>query len=190
MPRPDKETRKRIEARRAENKKKRDDAVAREKQTVARVSKVVDDARAAHEKRVAARVSKIVDDALDRTRARDTLPDIAELVAQLDEARMAALACYPPQAGAAVAATMAAAKLLGYVVDKSAVAIGDFREGKPQTTEELIADMRDQHGEEAAQRFLDFIENERRIRGHRGDFYDRLEARRLGNGSANGADDE
>jgi hypothetical protein len=185
MPRPSDRDRKRIEANRKANAARRDDEAKREKQTAARVSKIVGDARAAHEKRVAARVSKIFDDALDRTRARDTLPDIAELVAQLDEARMAALACYPPQAGAAVAATMAAAKLLGYVIDKSAVAVADFR--TPKTREDVLNDLREAIGDGPTQQFLEIVESMRRA--YNGDDVIEGSARRL-NGSADGGDDE
>lgn len=44
---------------------------------------------------------------------------LADIIAELDQARLAALAAATPQAGSAVAASMGKAKLLGLVVDKS-----------------------------------------------------------------------
>ena len=62
--------------------------------------------------------------ALARARAtlqERTLLRVEDFVEQLMEAREVALACEPPQASAAVAASMGAAKLLGLVVDRSQV---------------------------------------------------------------------
>src|SRR5260370_176710 len=50
---------------------------------------------------------RIVDGALSRTRERQALPNLAELIAQLEEARAVALSTFPPQASAAVNATLA-----------------------------------------------------------------------------------
>lgn len=44
---------------------------------------------------------------------------VADIIAELEQARSVALAAQTPQAGSAVAASMGKAKLLGLVVDKS-----------------------------------------------------------------------
>lgn len=44
---------------------------------------------------------------------------LADIIAELDQARLAALGAATPQTGSAVAASMGKAKLLGLVVDKS-----------------------------------------------------------------------
>lgn len=57
---------------------------------------------------------------------------LADIIAELDEARRAALTAPTPQTGSAVAATMGKAKLLGLIVDKaevkSEVEVTDARE--------------------------------------------------------------
>src|SRR5215813_6156435 len=103
MPRPSPSDRRKIEARRKANAKLRDDAAEREK-------------------RVAAQVEKIVSGALVRSRGCEALPDVPELIQQLEEARLLAMAS--GQAKAAVDAVMAQGRLLGLVVDRSAVAVG------------------------------------------------------------------
>src|SRR5258708_5294666 len=164
MPRPDKETKKRIEARRRSNQVGRDDAAAREKQA-------------------AARVQKIISSALDRPRMRDTLPDLHNLIEKLESAFDLAMAS--GQAKSAVDATMAMGRLLGLVVDKSAIAVADFR--TPQTREDVINDLRESIGDGPTQQFLDMVEEFRRR--YKGDGVIEGSARRL-NGSAHGADND
>lgn len=57
---------------------------------------------------------------------------LADIIAELDEARQVALAAATPQTGSAVTATMGKAKLLGLIVDKaevkSEVEVTDARE--------------------------------------------------------------
>src|SRR5262245_28016778 len=79
MPRPDKETRKRIEANKKANALRRDDI-------------------AAQEKRTAERVQKILDEALSRPRSRETLPDLHNLIEKLESAYNLAMATCQPKA--------------------------------------------------------------------------------------------
>jgi phage terminase small subunit len=66
--------------------------------------------------KVASRLAELQDKAA--TKAELTLADI---IAELEQARMVALAAATPQTGSAVAASMGKAKLLGLVVDRSEV---------------------------------------------------------------------
>jgi hypothetical protein len=137
MPRPSPEERKRIETNRAAKRKLRAEIAAREQRTADRVQGIVDTALA---------------------RARRPLPDLAELIQQLEEARQLAMACFPPQPNAAINATMAQAKLLGFVVDKQAIAVGkpdEFRAVEQE--EEILERLRERHGSRIAQRFSEFI---------------------------------
>jgi hypothetical protein len=166
MPRPSDRDRKRIEANRKANAARRDDEAKREKQA-------------------AARVQKIISNALDRPRTREMLPDLHSLIEKLESAYDLAMAS--GQAKSAVDATMAMGRLLGLVVDKSAIAVGDFRMGK--TKEEILNDLQESIGEGPTRRFMDFIESERRR--YRGGDAIEVEHRRLDNGGgANGADHE
>ena len=167
MPRPDKETRKRIEANKKRNAALRDDAAEREK-------------------RVAAQVEKIVSGALVRSRGREALPNVPELIQQLEEARLLAMAS--GQAKAAVDAVMAQGRLLGLVIDRSAVAVaGVGFGGQAKTHDEIIRDMRESIGNEATQQFLQAIEDMRRTyNGRSDDDAIEVEYRRNGNGSADG----
>jgi hypothetical protein len=150
------------------------------------------------------RVEGLLDNALNRSRARDRelLPDVAEIVEQLAEARIMALSVYPPQTQAAINASMATARLLGYVIDKSAVAVagqvsvfGAGSRKEPQSIEEVIEDFRESHGDRAAQRYIEIM----RAMGieYDGPDVDPVVGRsmrcamrrRLGNGDANGAAD-
>jgi hypothetical protein len=132
-----------------------------------------------------AQVEQIVNGALVRSRGREALPNVAELIQQLEEARHLAMATSQPKA--AIDATMAMGRLLGLVIDRSAVAVGspdDFR----KTQEQIIQDMREAIGDGPTQQFLEAMENMRRTyNGRRGD--DDViegEARHLGNGSVGG----
>jgi len=178
MPRPSPNEKRKIEARRKANAKLRDDNAEREKA-------------------VAVRVQRIVSDALDRSRARETLPDVAEVIARLEDARMAALACYPPQANAAVNAAMAQAKVLGYVVDKSAVAVGS-PEDFVKTEEEVLQNMRERVGNRATETFVKLMKVMREASKVGDDDVIGIQYRSLGyrpldgngDGSANGAANE
>jgi hypothetical protein len=75
-------------------------------------------AREAREKQTFARVRSIVDQAL--CRPRDNF-GVDEALIELEEARICALSVFPPQSNAAVAATMAKAKLLGLIIDRQEV---------------------------------------------------------------------
>jgi hypothetical protein len=170
MPRPSPNERRKIEARKRANAKSR--AEQADKDALIRK-----------------RVEGLLNDALGRSRARDPamLPDKAEIVAQLAEARMMALSCWPPQTQAAINASMATAKLLGFVVDRAAVAVGgpeDFRRNRAM--EDVLNDLRDSVGDGPTERFLSFIESERRFQQGDDDAIEG-EARRLGNDSADGA---
>jgi hypothetical protein len=183
MPRPSPNERRKIEARKKANAMRRNDEASREK-------------------RVAAQVEKIVSGALTRTRGREAvLPDLPELLERLEEARLLAMAS--GQANAAVAATMAEAKLCGYVIDKSQSAIavagsigvsGMGSRKEPQTIEDIVEDMRENLGDRAAQTFIVLL----RGMGFKydGGDVDPIETqritqsimRRLGSGDVNGAD--
>ena len=143
MPTPNRNERRKIEARRAANKAARDEAAEREKRT-------------------AARVQGILDNALGRTRERGALPDLAELISQLDDARMVALSTHPPQANAAVNATRAMSRLLGLLVDRSVVAVGspsEFMHGDVADQKRALFErMSERVGSKKAQRMLAFIE--------------------------------
>ncbi len=163
------------------------------------------DDEAAREKRAAVRVQKIISTALDRP--RKTLPGLHDLIERLEAAYDLAMATN--QAKSAIDATMATGRLLGLVIDKSAVAIGDLRE-KPKTWEETIEEMRNNIGDKRTEIFLEAMEEaDEKIRAlNPGSFHDRhgyhgrhghgdddsdddvIEHRRLGNGSANGDGDE
>jgi DnaJ-domain-containing protein 1 len=129
MPRPDRETKRGIEQRRAANAKLRDDAAAREKQ-------------------MQARVQSIIATALDRPRLQDTLPGLHDLIQRLEAAYDLAMAATQPKA--AIDATMAMGRLLGLVIDRSAVAIGDLREAK----EEAIRNLEEEIGPAAFDRVM------------------------------------
>jgi hypothetical protein len=138
MPRPGPEDRKRLEASRKAKQQLRDEAAEREK-------------------RMADRVQGIVDGALARSRGREALPDLPELLERLEEARSLAMAAAQPQA--AVAAVLAEARLLGLLVDRSVVAVGAPGEFKAaEREEEVIERLRERVGSRAAERFLTFIQ--------------------------------
>jgi hypothetical protein len=116
---------------------------------------------------VHARVRGLVENALSR--ARDPMPDLQELVMQLDEARQVAMTAYPPQVNAAVNAIMSTAKLLGFVIDRQQVAavVGgpqDFNVHGPFEDREraVIERLRERVGSRNADRFMAFIEDMRR----------------------------
>jgi hypothetical protein len=156
MARPSPNERKKLDARRIEKAKLREDAAAREA-------------------KVHAKVQAIVDTALARSRDRKGMPDVAELIDRLEDARALAMACAQPKA--AVDAVMAEAKLLGYVVDRAAVAVGkpeDFlgigeREAEEREAFERI---RERHGTIAADRFMKLVADMRVIEGEAKDVED------------------
>jgi hypothetical protein len=115
---------------------------------------------------------------------------LPELLERLEEARLLAMAS--GQATAAVAATMAEAKLCGFVIDKSqsAVAVagafsisGAKNRGEPESIGDLIENMREDLGLRGAERFIHLL------RGMGIEFGDDdpVEARRLADGTADGA---
>lgn len=67
--------------------------------------------------KVAARVAEIQGRAAIRAEIT-----VADIIAELEQARVVALGAATPQSGAAVAASMGKAKLLGLVIDKSLTA--------------------------------------------------------------------
>jgi hypothetical protein len=174
MARPSESEKRRIEARKKANEKIRLDA-------------------AAHDERVKLQVEQIINGTLARTRGREAaLPDLPELIERLEEARLLAMAAGQP--GAAVAATMAEAKLCGFVVDKSqsAVAVagafsisGAKNRGEPQTVEEIVEDLRESLGDRGVQRFIQLLDG----MGIRYGDDDPVEARRLADGTNGAAND-
>jgi hypothetical protein len=175
MPRPSPSERRRIEARKKANEKIRLDA-------------------AAHEERVKLQVEQIISGTLARTRGREaTLPDLPELLERLEEARLLAMAS--GQANAAVAATMAEAKLCGFVIDKSQsavaiagqIAVGGIGSQKFESIEDIVEDMREHLGDRAAQKFLKTMEVARRVYDEDRDATDD-EIRQIRNGGANGVE--
>jgi hypothetical protein len=134
MPRPNRQEKNRLEQRRQQKAKLRADGAGREQRT-------------------ADQVKQLVDAALTRTR-RDALPNLPDLIEQLQEARAIALACYPPQTGPAIASTMAQAKLLGFVVDRSAVAVGTPQQFQVAKSEaDVLEDLRERIGSAGAEQF-------------------------------------
>jgi hypothetical protein len=140
MARPSPEQKKRLEANRKAKERLRDEAQVRER-------------------RVADRVQSIVDDTLARSRGRQALPDLSELLERLEEARALAMATSQPTA--AVAAIMAEARLLGLEVNRSMVAVGSPEEFRAiESREAVIERLRERFGSRRADRFLAFIERE------------------------------
>lgn len=64
--------------------------------------------------KVAVRVAELQKAAADRNAIT-----VDDLISELEEARLVALACETPQSSAAVSATMGKAKMLGYLTDKT-----------------------------------------------------------------------
>ena len=65
-----------------------------------------------------------------------------------------ALSTFPPQANAAVNATLAMGRLLGILVDRHAVAVGKPDEFRAvDREEEIIERLRERHGSRIAERF-------------------------------------
>jgi hypothetical protein len=100
MPRPNDKERKRIEARKAANRK-------------------VVEAAAKREQELHQQVQAICTDALQHVKNRNGLPDTQALIERLDATYQLAMVCKQPSA--AVAAILAEAKILGLLVDRSAV---------------------------------------------------------------------
>jgi hypothetical protein len=171
MPRPSPNERRKIEARRKANAQIRDTEAERKKQ-------------------MDARVQSIISAALDRPRSRELLPDLHSLLEKLESAYDLAMATN--QANSAIAATMAMGRLLGLVIDKSAVAVagqvsvfGAGSRKEPQTIEDLVDDIRETLGPRATQRFIEGL----KVMGVEFDDDDNvIEGRRIGNGDANGVD--
>jgi hypothetical protein len=107
MARPNRKEREGIEQRRRHHQTERDAAKARQDRSRQQIADILAQAQAAAAARPA-----------------DELPNVVDIVTELEQARQAALACYPPQATAAVAATLAKAKVLGMLIDQSQVMTG------------------------------------------------------------------
>jgi hypothetical protein len=112
-------------------------------------------AREAPEKQTFARVRSIVDQALSRP--RDNF-GVDEALIELEEARICALSVFPPQSGAAVAATIAKARLLGLIIDRQKVGSPqDYEFEKARTREELLEMLHERLGPAAVERFKKFV---------------------------------
>src|SRR6266850_3491003 len=141
MPRPSPSDRRKIEARRKANARIRDTEAERKKQ-------------------MDARVQSIISTALDHPRARDTLPDMHDLVERLWSAYDLAMATN--QAKSAVDAVMAVGKLTGLLIDRSQsaiavagqISVGGAGSGKFETIGDLVEDLRENYGERTAQKFI------------------------------------
>jgi hypothetical protein len=96
----------------------------------------------------------LTDVALKRARGHEGLPDLPEILQRLEEARHLAMAVSRP--GDAVAATMAQARLLGFDIARSAIAIGAPQEFQTlhgdveQEQQRAIEGIRERWGSRAA----------------------------------------
>jgi hypothetical protein len=152
MPRPTPEERRQREERRRKNEAERSAREAREKQMFARVRSIVDQALA---------------------RPRDNF-GVDEALIELEETRICALSVFPPQSGAAVAATMAKAKLLGLIIDRQEVGSPrDYEFEKARSREELLEMLHERLGPLAVERFKKFVSEIKEIPS--------IEGRRNGN---------
>jgi DnaJ-domain-containing protein 1 len=173
VPRPSPNEKRKIEARRRANERLRN--------TEAERKKLAD-----------VRVQQTISNALDHPRARDTLPDMHDLIERLWSAYDLAMATN--QATSAINAVMAVGKLTGLLIDRSAVAVagavsvGIGSRKEPQTIEEIVEDLRENIGDRTAQRFIEMLRG-MGMYDNNGDDAEVIEARRLGNGDANGAAD-
>jgi hypothetical protein len=142
MPRPTPQERQQRDERRQRNEAERSAREAREKQTFARVR-------------------SIVDQALSRPRHNF---GVDEALIELEEARICAMSVFPPQSGAAVAATMAKAKLLGLIIDRQEVGSPqDYEFENARTREELLEMLHDRLGPMAVERFKKFVSEMKEI---------------------------
>jgi hypothetical protein len=146
MARPNDEERRGREQRRAANQRARDETHERDKM-------------------IRTRVDRLVSDALDRSKRSDDLPDRAEIIARLEEARHVALSCWPPQCQAAANCAMYEAKLLGYVIEQTAVGSPEEFPVLTGSTEEaeraVIERLRERVGSKATDRFVAMIRDMR-----------------------------
>jgi hypothetical protein len=142
MARPNDRDKKAIEQRRAENGKRRVAAAEREK-------------------RVQVQVESIVNDALKRPRVGDALPDLPALVERLERAYDLAMVTNQP--GMAIKAIEVEARLLGYMIERSAVMHGKVDAGPLLGSVEdnrraLIEEMRQTLGTERTDRMIAIYE--------------------------------
>ncbi len=119
----------------------------------------------AREQRTRDRVDQIVTTALSRTGSRDGLPTVPDLVEKLEKAYALAMATSQPVA--AVSATMATGRLLGLVIDRSAVAIAQvgperFHGDIEVQREAVFERIRERVGSARAQWFITFMQEEMR----------------------------
>jgi hypothetical protein len=174
MARPSESERRRIEARKKANARLRDTEAERKKQADARVQ-------------------QIISTALAQPRARDTLPDMHDLIERLWSAYDLAMAS--GQAKSAVDAVMAVGKLTGLLIDRSQSAIAvagqigvsGIGSQKFENIEEIVEDVRERLGERTAQMFLKTMEVMKRVFDEDRDATDD-EIRQIRNGGANGVE--
>jgi hypothetical protein len=119
----------------------------------------------AREQRTRDRVDQIVTTTLSRTGSRDGLPTVPDLVEKLEKAYALAMATSQPVA--AVSATMAIGRLLGLVIDRSAVAIAQvgperFHGDIEVQREAVFERIRERVGSARAERFITFMQQEMR----------------------------
>jgi hypothetical protein len=114
--------------------------------------------KAANENRLFRRIEKIADAVATRAR-KHGVPElyiVAHAMVELEEARITALQAYPPQASAAVAATMGKAKLAGLIVERSEIGLpGEF--AKARSTEQVLQIVEERGGREALTLFTQFL---------------------------------
>jgi hypothetical protein len=153
-----------------ERKRKRQSRADRDK-----IRRMLDEHAAKDRHRHEHMVDKLLRDANERVgRLKTSGYDVDECLAELEEARVAALTAWPPQTGAAVQASMGKARVAGLIVDKQAILHGrvsastlhgDIADNRNQ----LIERLREKHGSSIVDRFIAFMRNEglspRRIEG-------------------------
>jgi len=107
------------------------------------------------------RLQRLLQTIVDRMGGTKPEFGVVDGLMELSEARMVALAADPPQANAAVNATIAKCKLMGLYIDRSQVAHGSMPAAQ-EGEEAIIERLRERAGSRAADEFMKFIANMRR----------------------------
>jgi hypothetical protein len=94
---------------------------------------------------------------------RGSKPEFGALQAlmEFEEARMVALTAYPPQANAAVNATLAKAKIMGLVIDRQAIGKPTEFNGSADEEEKIFEHLSERIGAAGAEQFMAFVANMR-----------------------------
>jgi hypothetical protein len=114
-----------------------------------------------HQRRHQAQAKAIMEQAVENAQRMLTEGFSREMaLAELEAARLAALASFPVQAGAAVQATFIKAKIMGLIIEKAAVLHGDasspglLQGDAIENQREVISKLRERVGSNAAHEFL------------------------------------